>query len=50
MGLDPLAGGDPAFAGGFRLTRRLRAGSMGVVYLGFTPGGRLSAEHCKGKG
>jgi serine/threonine protein kinase len=40
MGLEPLTGGDPTAVGGFRLTGRLGAGGMGVVYLGFTPGGR----------
>ena len=40
MGLEPLAGGDPAEVAGYRLQGRLGAGGMGRVYLAFTPGGR----------
>jgi serine/threonine kinase PknH len=40
MALEPLASGDPAVVGGYRLRGRLGAGGMGVVYLAFTPGGR----------
>jgi hypothetical protein len=44
MGLQPLAGDDPAEVAGCRLRGRLgaggRAGGMGRVYLAFTAGGR----------
>jgi serine/threonine kinase PknH len=40
MGLQPLAGDDPAEVAGCRLRGRLGAGGMGRVYLAFTPGGR----------
>jgi serine/threonine kinase PknH len=40
MALEPLASGDPAAVGGYRLRGRLGAGGMGVVYLALTPGGR----------
>ena len=39
----PLQPGDPARVGGYRLTGRLGAGGMGVVYLGVAGDGRLVA-------
>jgi ABC-type transport system substrate-binding protein/serine/threonine protein kinase len=41
--MDPLAAGDPAVIGGFRLNARLGFGGMGRVYLGFSPAGRAVA-------
>jgi eukaryotic-like serine/threonine-protein kinase len=42
-GRTPLQAGDPARVGGYRLTGRLGAGGMGVVYLGVAGDGRLVA-------
>src|SRR6201999_4433764 len=39
----PLRDTDPALVGRYRLTARLGAGGMGVVYLGTGPDGRLVA-------
>jgi serine/threonine protein kinase len=39
----PLQPGDPARVGGYRLTARLGAGGMGVVYLGVAGDGRVVA-------
>jgi len=41
--MEPLAAGDPAAIGGFRLNARLGFGGMGRVYLGFSPAGRAVA-------
>jgi len=41
--MEPLAPGDPAVIGGFRLNARLGFGGMGRVYLGFSPAGRAVA-------
>lgn len=41
--LTPLSGSDPRVVGGFQLQGRLGAGGMGVVYLGFGPGGQAAA-------
>ncbi|GHJ36589.1 WD40 repeat domain-containing serine/threonine protein kinase [Streptomyces sp. TS71-3] len=38
--MDPLQPGDPDRIGGYRLTGRLGAGGMGVVYFGRSAGGR----------
>ncbi|WP_131770043.1 serine/threonine-protein kinase [Candidatus Protofrankia californiensis] len=43
MPLSPLRPGDPATVGGFRLSARLGAGGMGVVYLGSDRAGRPAA-------
>ena len=41
--VQPLASGDPAEIGGYRLRARLGAGGMGRVYLASTPAGRSVA-------
>lgn len=41
--MEPLTRDDPAQIAGYRLRARLGAGGMGLVYLGFTPGGRAVA-------
>lgn len=41
--VEPLAEGDPRQVGGYRLTRRLGAGGMGRVYLGYSAAGRWVA-------
>lgn len=38
-----LSAADPPWAGQYRLRARIGAGSMGVVYLAYTPGGRAVA-------
>ena len=43
MGRMPLRDGDPARIGQYRLTARLGAGGMGVVYLGAVKGGGQAA-------
>jgi serine/threonine protein kinase len=43
MARTPLRDGDPSRVGGYRLTARLGAGGMGVVYLGAARDGRLVA-------
>jgi predicted Ser/Thr protein kinase len=43
MLVQPLASGDPAEIGGYRLRARLGAGGMGRVYLASTPAGRSVA-------
>jgi serine/threonine kinase PknH len=41
--MEPLTRDDPRQIAGYRLQARLGAGGMGLVYLGFTPGGRAVA-------
>jgi len=41
--MEPLTRDDPVQVAGYRLQARLGAGGMGLVYLGFTPGGRAVA-------
>jgi hypothetical protein len=41
--MEPLTREDPGQIAGYRLQARLGAGGMGLVYLGFTPGGRAVA-------
>ena len=43
MLVQPLASGDPAEIGGYRLRARLGAGGMGRVYMASTPAGRTVA-------
>lgn len=40
IGMEPLAGDDPAEVAGYRLRARLGSGGMGRVYLAFTAAGR----------
>jgi serine/threonine protein kinase len=40
VAIEPLAAGDPAEVGGYRLRARLGAGGTGQVYLALSSGGR----------